>query len=568
MILMLATALAATWPQRSNAAPPAAPIPPQQPPPVSRPPQPPTVPPAPGLSFDLPAEFRSYDGSGTNLTNPQQGATSTAMRRLAPVAYADGLDAPSGVTAPNPRAISNAIAVQTVSVPNKIWATDFLWQWGQFVDHDLDLTLTTNPGEAFNISVPSGDPQFDPAATGTQVIPLNRSVHIAVNGVRQQTNAVSAYIDGSQVYGSDAVRATALRRLDGSGKLKTSPSDHGDLLPYNEANLPNAPQGAQFFLAGDLRVNEQVGLIAIQTLFLREHNTWAERFAKANPDATDEEIYQFARLLVGAEIQVITYNEFLPILLGPNALRPYRGYQAGVDSSISNEFATAAFRLGHSLLSPTLRRLDAQGRTIAAGDLSLRDSFFNLAPIEQEGIDSILRGLGTQVCQDLDNLIIDDVRNFLFGSPGAGGFDLASLNLQRGRDHGLPMLNGMRRALGIKPERTFAEINPDPRVASRLASVYASPEQVDLWIGGLSEADVPGAMVGPTFHRILVDQFSRTRDGDRFWYRAYLPAEMVSVVEGQTLRSVIARNTKIGAELRPNVWINPPSPKNNPVVKR
>ncbi len=539
------------------ARPSAAPIPPPAPPrPGSHTAQP--KPGSTGLSIELPAELPSLDGSGNNLAKPTQGTPGAAFIRLAPAAYADGASAPSGAERPSARAISNAVAAQTTSVPNKAWATDMLWQWGQFLDHDLDLTLTANPAEEFSIPVPLADPQFDPTGTGSQVIPMIRSTYVIESGVREQTNGLSAYIDASQVYGSDASRAMALRRLDGSGKLKTSASDHGDLLPYNVAGLPNAPAGANFFVAGDLRVNEQVGLITLQTLFMREHNWWAERFSQSNPDASENEIYDFARLVVGAEMQTITYREFLPILLGPNALPPYRGYQSKADASISNEFATAAYRLGHSLLSPTLRRLNAQGQTIPEGDLSLRDSFFNLAPVEHQGIDPILRGLCTQVCQDLDHLVIDDVRNFLFGAPGAGGFDLASLNLQRGRDHGLGSLNQVRRALGMRPYRSFAEIHPAPHVSARLAATYAHPDLVDLWIGGLAEADVPGALIGPTFHRILVDQFTRSRDGDRFWYQSHLPPAMVSLVEGQNLRQVILRNTRISAELRENIWVNPP----------
>ena len=588
LILNLACAAISSWTTLALAAPatpPPAPPKNQPAPPKNQPapippaaPLPPAVqPPAAGgggaLTIELPEEVRSPDGSGNNVANPTQGTPFTSMIRISPAAYADGTNAPSGNNRPSARAISNAVATQSGSVPNKVWATDFLWQWGQFLDHDLDLTLTANPAEAFDIPVPAGDAEFDPANTGTKVIPLSRSLHEEASGIRQQVNAITAYIDASQVYGSDETRATALRRLDGSGKLKTSASDHGDLLPYNEAGLPNAPDGNMFFLAGDLRVNEQVGLIAIQTLFAREHNTWAERYAAVNADATDEEIYQFARMVVAAEIQRITYHEFLPILLGPNALPPYRGYKSGVNASVSNEFATAAYRLGHSLLSPTLKRLDASGKTIANGDLSLRDSFFNLAPVETDGIDPILRGLATQICQDVDGLIIDDVRNFLFGAPGSGGFDLASLNIQRGRDHGLGTLNQTRKALGLRPAKTFAEINPDKKVAARLAAAYATPDQVDLWIGGLCEADVPGAMVGPTFHRILVDQFLRTRDGDRFWYQNYLPADMIRLVEGQTLGKIITRNTKIGKELQPNVWFNPPAKPPvkapaKPVVKR
>lgn len=537
-----------------------------EPPKPEKKPEPPKKPGVPrpiGLpkDFVLPSEFRSADGSGNNTANPEWGRPDKVFRRLAPADYADGVSVPSGTSRPSARAVSNAVAAQSDSRPNARGASDFLWQWGQFLDHDLTETPTAVPAEPFPVAVPSGDAQFDPGGTGTATIGLSRSAYETVNGVRQQKSALTAWIDASQVYGSDAVRASALRANDGTGRLKTSSSAHGDLLPFNTDNIPNAPPGPSFFVAGDVRVNEQVGLIAIQTLFMREHNWWADLYRSANPEAEDEEIYQFGRLMVAAEMQAITYREFLPVLLGPAALPPYRGYKPQVDPTISNEFATAAYRVGHSLLSTKLLRLDAQGNEIAAGSLTLAGSFFRPDQVSSEGIDVILRGLATQRCQELDELVIDDVRNFLFGAPGAGGLDLVSLNIQRGRDHGLPSLAAMRSVLKLKPLAAFKDVNKNAVTTARLDAAYESPADIDLWIGGLAEADVPGAMVGPTFHKILADQFQRLRDGDRFWYQRYLPPQLIRLVEQQTLSEVVRRNTGIKGEMGPKAFLAPPPKK-------
>ncbi|HBL32137.1 MAG TPA: hypothetical protein DD490_35390 [Acidobacteria bacterium] len=440
------------------------------------------------------------------------------------------------------RAISNALAAADRGRPNSRGASDFIWQWGQFLDHDLDLVLT-NTAEPFNIEVPAGDPQFDPTHTGTQVIPLSRSVSVAVAGVRQQINAITAYIDASQVYGSDETTARSLRALDGTGRLKTSA---GGMLPLDADS---------FFVAGDIRVNEQVGLISMHTLFLREHNFWADRIRQDHPELSDEQIYQQARALVGAEIQAITYNEFLPVLLGRNAIRPYRGYRPQVNVGIENVFAAAAYRLGHSMLSSTLLRLGPNGRAVAQGNIALADAFFNPAAVRQLGIDPYLRGMAAQRAQELDNQVVDAVRNFLFGPPGAGGFDLASLNIQRGRDHGLPGYNQVRAAYGLPRVTSFAGISSNPAVQAKLAAVYSSPDDVDVWVGGLAENHLPDAMVGATFSAILRDQFERLRDGDRFWYEIYLPQDLVRQVRDQTLARIIRRNTTIGNELQPNVFL-------------
>ena len=504
----------------------------------------------------VPTEFRTINGSGNNIENPTWGVAEHAVIRLFPNDYTDGLSSPSGEDRPSARAVSNALATQEESILNSRSASDYLWQWGQFVDHDIIETPTVDPAEPFNIEVPTGDVYFDPFGTGEEVIPLNRSLYEEVDNVREQINAISAYIDGSGVYGSDDARAFALRRLDGSGKLKTTESDNGDLLPYNEGGFDNAPHnGSTLFLAGDVRANEQAGLLAMHTLFVREHNHWADRYAEMNPQAMDEEIYQFARTIVSAEIQAITYREFLPTLLGRDAIPPYRGYRDDVRSDISNEFGAAAYRFGHTLLSPNLLRIDADGNEAEAGHLSLAAAFFNPALVEDEGIDSLLRGLAAQQCQELDEKVVDEVRNLLFGPPGSGGFDLASLNIQRGRDHGLPSYNDVRRALSLPPARLFSDISDNREVIDALTEVYDSPEQLDLWITSLCEDPVPGSMVGPCYQHILVDQFVRLRDGDRFYYEEALPEELVRLVEQQTLATIIRRNTDIGDELPDNVFV-------------
>lgn len=504
----------------------------------------------------LPVESRTSNGSGNNLDHPLWGTAGEPTVRIIPAAYSDGASAPAGADRPSARLISNAVCAQEESMPNSKGATDLLWQWGQFLDHDLIETPTVDPAEPFEIEVPTGDPHFDPSHTGEAVIPLNRSLSEDIDGVRQQVNAVSAFIDASMVYGSDDERAYALRKLDGSGQLKITESIVGDLLPYNEGGFDNSPAPSPgYFLAGDIRANEQVGLTALHTLFVREHNHWAARFSELNPQAMGEEIYQFARSVVAAEIQAITYREFLPVLLGKDALPPYSGYHPEVRPDIANAFGAAAFRIGHSMLSPEIQRLDASGNEIAAGHLSLADAFFNPELIQDDGIEPILRGMAGQLCQELDAHLVDEVRNLLFGPPGAGGFDLAALNIQRGRDHGLPGFNQARKALGLRPLHLINDLTPDRDLVLRLQSVYTHPDQLDLWVGALCEEDVPDSMVGPTFQRLLVDQFTRLRDGDRFYYEQALPEEMVMMIQEQTLATIIRRNTEIGEEIQDDVFL-------------
>lgn len=502
---------------------------------------------------------RSIDGTNNNILSPDMNSTDTQLVRMADADYADGVSALAGAGRPSPRLISNTVLAQAVSTQTAILASDYLWQWGQFLDHDVDLTDGVQPAEPANIAMPAGDVQFDPNNAGDVVMSFNRSIYDKATGLgadnpRQQLNEITGWIDASNVYGSDDERAAALRTLDGSGKLKTS---EGNLLPFNTVGLSNAGGPSDtLFLAGDVRANEQVGLTAMHTLFMREHNRIATRIARRRPNLSGDEIYQRARRRVAAQMQVITYQEFLPVLLGPDALTEYGGYNPDVDASIRNEFSTAAYRLGHSLLSPQILRLNRRGNETRFGNLALRDAFF--APhkiINEGGIAPILRGLAKQTCQDLDELIIDDVRNFLFGQPGNGGFDLASLNIQRGRDHGLASYNETRVALGLDPATSFADVSSNPETQAKLAEAYTNVADIDLWVGGLAEDKVAGALVGELFFAILKDQFERLRDGDRFWYENIMSTRAARAMERTTLAKVIRRNTRIGREIQENVFL-------------
>ncbi|MEM0982587.1 MAG: peroxidase family protein [Planctomycetota bacterium] len=503
----------------------------------------------------FPNEFRTIEGVGNNPFDYHQGATATPFIRTVPSVYGgDGSgDVAARLSGPSARAVSNAIHTQVSSVLNPKNASDYLWQWGQFLDHDIDETPIADPPESLDIAVPAGDAFFDPFNSGSATIALDRSAGVDVDGVREHINNITSYIDGSMVYGSEDDRAHELRSNDGTGRLKTSA---GDLMMFNVNGLPNAMSTAPtFFLAGDVRANEQAALAAMHTLWVREHNFWADHFAAALPAADDDLIYESARAIVVAEIQAITYNEFLPLLLGPDALSPYSGYDSSVNAAISNEFANAAFRVGHTMLSGTIMRLDADGTVASEGHLPLRDAFFDPSILVDHGIDSILRGLGGQVAQNIDRFVVDDVRNFLFGPPGSGGFDLASLNIQRGRDHGIGSYNDVRDQFGLGRAASFADVSGSSDVQSALASVYADTEEIDPWTGMLCEDQVAGSLVGPTLQKVLGDQFERLRDGDRFWYESYLPASVVAAVDATTLADVIRRNTDIGSELSDTVFV-------------
>lgn len=528
---------------------------------ATRPAPRPVAQPTPPAARPLPVY--SVDGSGNNTAHPLWGSAGIALIRKAAAAYGDLVSTPAGESRPSARAISNAVSTQKESIPNSRNLSDFIYVWGQFLDHDINLT--TSGTESLPIAVPAGDESFDPTSTGSKVIPFTRSAVAAGTGTstdnpRQQIAGVTAFIDGSQVYGSDTTRANALRTFN-DGLLKTSA---GNMMPFNTDNLPNANDShmlpnSELFLAGDVRANENPDLVALQTLFVREHNRIAADVKADHPTFTDEQIYQNARSIVIAELQAITFNEYLPALLGRQAITNYTGYRANVNPSITNEFATAAFRFGHSVLDGEIGRLNNDGTSIAAGPLTLRESFFNTSVFDptaanHEGdIDPFLKAAASGTAQEVDLKVIDDVRNFLFGAPGQGGFDLAALNIQRGRDNGLADYNTTRAAYGLPRVTSFAQITPDVTVQNQLRDLYGSVDNIDLWVGGLAERHARGASVGPLFQRIITDQFNRLRAGDHNWYEGIFTGPQLRNLQRTHLSDIIRRNTSL-TTVQPNVF--------------
>ncbi|MCX6480929.1 MAG: peroxidase family protein [Mycobacterium sp.] len=481
------------------------------------PPQP--KPPKPGVIY------RSIDGSGNNLADTGLNAVGADFSRIGVAHFADGVST-LRTDLPNARTVSNlVVAGDGATTPNAEGLSGMMYAWGQFIDHDINLTLSDNVTH-IDIAVPADDPTLSGS------ISLTRSVIDPLTGVAGKpattTNNVTGWIDGSMVYGSDAATAASLR---GAG---------GYLLTSDGNNLPIV-DGA--YVAGDIRVQENPDLTALQTLFLREHNRQVDQLKLAHPDWTGDQLYEQARAIVTAEIAHITYNEFLPHLLGANAIKPYRGYKADVDASLTEEFAGAAYRLGHSIVSANLEKTDEQGNIIGTA-VTLKDAFFQ-DPADfaaDSGADGLLRHLSNDLSNALDVHIVDDLRNFLFG-PSAG-LDLAAINLQRGRDLGLGTLNETRSALGLKPYTGFEQITSDATTAAALQAAYGDVNKVELWIGGLAEDHTAGAMVGQTFGVIIAAQFEALRDGDRLWYQnqGFDPITMREI-EGTTLSSLMLQNT-------------------------
>lgn len=508
------------------------------------------------------AQYREFDGSGNNETNPQWGAALEPLLRCAPIAYADNISEPAerGTANPNPREISNLVVAEGQKRPSKQRLSDITWLFGQFLDHEIDLTRDT--GAAFNIEVSAGDPSLPAGGT----IPLNRSNFVEGTGTdvgnpRQQINEISSFIDATNVYGASKERADALRTFK-NGLLRTEYGCDGPLPPYNYHGMPNAALHHnvphEMYLCGDIRSNENAALTSMHTLWIREHNRLARELAQMYSCWNDEKLFQEARRVVIALMQHITFNEYLPALFGgAEAIPAYQGYNDGVNAAICNEFAACLYRLGHSMVSGQLRYEKPLSKCGGHGPVDVHyvqlDSiYFKPKYLKEHGIEGLLLGASHQVQHEIDVYIVEELRSRLFG-PHAPGIvlDLAAINIQRGRDHGLPDYNTVRMAYGLASKPTIDSITSDVEVRARLKAAYgvtATPDDIDPWIGALAEEHVDSdTAVGELLLTALREQFLRLRDGDRFWFEidASMPEWRKQEVRKTKLSHVIVRNTNL-----------------------
>ncbi|SFI24038.1 Hint domain-containing protein [Jannaschia pohangensis] len=464
------------------------------------------------------------------------------LPRLTEARYADGAgEVVSGV---DPMEVAQRIFDQDGSIPNDMNVSALFTTWGQFIDHDLSLTPEGHDEIMENAAFPHGVGRSE-VMDGT-----------GEDGPREFGNAVTWQMDASMVYGSNAGREADLREFEG-GRMRVTDdpgSDHDLLLQATpETVMAGDTEGPDaVYLAGDIRANENPNLLSLHTLFVREHNYWAERLAEEHPDWTDEQLYQGAREIVEFTIQQITYQEWLPLLIG-ETLPDDIDHDPDANGQVALEFSTAAFRFGHTMVASRLERLNEDGTEADGGHLGLMDSFFNVGIVREQGIDAILRGQAGQSAEELDTQVIDDLNFFLATPAGVSGFSLPALNLMRAGDHGMGSYVDVRAALlgDIDPETLdptdFSIITSDPELQAQLAAVYGTVHSVDLWVGGLAEDNVDGTLMGPLFTFIISDQFLRTASADETFGQLSpdLGEDIIAEVRASSLDDVILRNTDI-----------------------
>ncbi|XP_076230763.1 peroxidase isoform X2 [Calliopsis andreniformis] len=551
------------------------------------------------------AKYRSIDGSCNNIENPSWGSAMTAYTRILFPQYFDGIQEPRRIgqtKKPLPGARSVSVALSMPNDKSDISRTLTLMQWGQFIANDLSYTpmrKMVSSGKPITCCRSDGNPlsprhihpdcaaiivsDQDPVYGEHYVRCMNyvRSLPVLRSectfGPAEQMNQVSHFLDGSMIYGSTLKKSRELREFEG-GRLKVrSFKAKGDENEQHYLLIDGLETSSMCmencYNSGDHRVNTQPQLAVIHTIWHREHNRIADKLAKLNLHWSDETLFQEARRIVIAEIQHITYKEWLPILLGKTYARAVgltigssysRNYNSEDDPAVSNEVATAAIRFLTSLMQGKLRLTDNARQTNST--LLLAQYFFKPNVIETDEIfDGLLRGMATQTSQKMDTSIISDITSKLYAADrNSLGLDAISLDIQRGRDHGLPGYNNYRKYCGLVPANNFDDfLDYIPlEIIKKLREIYAHPDDVDLIIGGMAERPLDDGLLGPTFRCLMFEQFSRTRRTDRFFYdSAYQPypfaPEQLAAIRNVTLARLFCDNGNHITHMQPNVFLRP-----------
>ncbi|KAF8357420.1 bli-3 [Pristionchus pacificus] len=518
-------------------------------------------------------EEQRFDGYYNNVDNKDWGSVGSRLYRDSTTAnYYDGVYR-IDESLPSARAISDLVFKGPSGIRNKRNMTTMLAFFSQVVAYEImHSTQISCPLEQIKIKVPQCDGVFDKECEGKTEIPFTRAKYDkqtghGFNAPREQVNERTAWIDASFLYSTQIPWIESMRSFT-NGTLKEGAPGYP---PLNNPHIPliNPPppqihrlmNPERLFILGDSRINENPGLLSFGLVLFRWHNVQARRMQAAHPDWTDEELFQAARRWVIATLQKIVLYDFVPALLGnPNAVPPYTKYMPEIPPTISHAFATCAFRFPHSIVPPAmlLRRRDAKCafRTEVGGFPALRlcQNWWNAQDIVQEySVDEIILGMASQIAEAEDNIVVEDLRDYIFGPMHFTRLDVVSSSIMRGRDNGVPNYNALRRSFELPP-RSWATINPEmyksnPELFHNLSALYGDDiSRLDAYVGGMLETD--GFGPGELFSSIITNQFKRIRDSDRFWFENRLnnifSDEEISELRNLTLRDIITQTTDIG----------------------
>ncbi|XP_072004098.1 dual oxidase 1-like [Engystomops pustulosus] len=516
-----------------------------------------------GAQMTLDWEIQRYDGWYNNLAYHSMGSKGSKLMRHIPASYADGVyQVAAEPELPNPREISKEIMMGESGFPSSKNLTVMAVFFGyHFLAEIVSTEMPACPPEFLNIYIPDGDPVFDPTKKGNVVLPFQRiqwsqNTGKSPNSPREQINTVTAWIDGSSIYGTSHSWCDALRSFSG-GKLASGLD--GLFPPYTTPSLPmwrvRDPSTGKtgdkgIYGLGNAMANESPFIQAVNLVWFRFHNYIAEKLSEKHSDWSDEQLFQTARKWVIAIYQNIVVYEWLPALLLKDLPR-YNGYNQHVDPSISPEFSLLTAQLIYTMMPSGVYMRDKNctflNVTNASGGMSpalrLCNNFWsrenpNLkTPVD---VNNLLLGMCSQIAEKEDNIVVSDLRDYWYGQIQFSRTDLMAASILRGRDMGLPSYNTFRNYYGLKAAEW--ENISNPTIRKQLAALYGNDtEKIELIPGVLSEMD---GSPGDLLKEIILSQFNRLREGDRFWFQneknGLFTQDDISVIMNTTFHDVLA----------------------------
>uniref|UniRef100_A0A8C3JAD8 NAD(P)H oxidase (H2O2-forming) n=1 Tax=Calidris pygmaea TaxID=425635 RepID=A0A8C3JAD8_9CHAR len=504
-----------------------------------------------GAQESISWEVQRYDGWYNNLLHHSRGSVGARLLRLLPANYADGVyQALQEPHVPNARQLSNAVARGRSGLPSRRNTTVLAVFFGFHVLSDiLETEKPGCPAEFLNIHIPPGDPTFDPAGTGDVVLPFQRiqwamETGQSPNSPREQTNEVTGWLDGSSIYGPSHSWSDALRNFSG-GQLASGPSgrlprETDGRVPMWKALDPSTGQGGPqgIYDLGSAWGNENPFLQAESIAWFRYHNHLAAKLAQTHRTWSDEDLFQHTRKRVIATFQRIVLYEWLPTLLG-TSIPEYKGYQQHLDPSLSPEFVVAARQFLATMVPPGVYKSTG------------------LRQVEPVDVDNLLLGMSSQIAEREDNIVVEDLQDFWYGPLKYSRTDYVASWIQRGRDLGLPTYNQARERFGLEPLQNWSDLAPhlEQEVLEKVTALYANnTARLELLPGGMLEVD------GSLFSAIILDQFVRLRDGDRFWFEntknGLFTVEEIREISNTTFHDVLAAVTNASpTDLQPHVFV-------------
>lgn len=438
-------------------------------------------------------------------------------------------------------------------IPNVLWVI-----FGQFLDHDIGISVNDKTKEPMRVLIEDFLPNI--------YFNVSKLLRDPLTG--NPINGVTPLVDGSHIYGQDEERNHILRS-GFEGKMKVNDDD--GYPPLNTLGIENEPshRDPNFYLCGDTRCNENLLLFSFHKLFIDEHNYWAEYYCRQYPHYNDEELYQLARRRVIYTLQYITYEQFLPVLLGKDWYEdiPHYDEYGGDDYPFKmlEEFRSSAYRFGHSGIPNVIEIRDRQYPSSKLACKSLEDIFFPTKHFyEREGkkniIDNAITGMIMKEIAPIDIKITPQLSNHTMKMHHTGKtqliFDLPLFNIVRSRTN-IISYNGMRNMAGLGPCESWSDITSNEHLINELGNMYGyhwGHKDVDPWIALMAEDpscdNLYGSLLGPTASHLIKKQFSYIKRADPHFYTWDKAAlHLKSQIHADNgICGVLKRNTKISKE--------------------